>query len=60
MIEEASLGKSHPKYANTISSIGGVYRKIGRYAEALKVYEECRVIEEATLGKSHPDYAITL
>ena len=33
---------------------------MGRYAEALTVYEECRVIQEATLGKSHPNYATTL
>lgn len=33
---------------------------MGKYQQALKMYEECRVIEEVTLGKGHPDYMITL
>ena len=33
---------------------------MGKYSEAMELYEQCREIQETALGKQHPSYATTL
>lgn len=54
------LGKAHPDYGITLSSIGSIYLKIGKYEKALKNYHECLILQDAAFGRIHRNYASTL
>ena len=60
MIQEKTLGKTHPNYAVSLNNIANIFQSMGNYEEALKYFKECLKIQEEVLGKSHPDYAASL
>ena len=43
---EATVGKQHPDYANTVGNMAIVYQKKGEYNRALEMYEEARAVYE--------------
>jgi tetratricopeptide (TPR) repeat protein len=59
-IIEQVLGKNHPVYAATLTSLGGLYTAVGDNAQAESYYLQALRIWEQVLGKDHPDYAQSL
>src|SRR5262249_59525143 len=49
-----------PEVARTLSSLGGLYREQGRYAEAGPLYQRALVIVESALGPDHIRLALPM
>lgn len=56
-IRSQQLGTSHATVANSINSIGRVYRKLGNHERALEYYRQALEIRKTTLGAAHPNVA---
>jgi tetratricopeptide (TPR) repeat protein len=54
------LGADHPSTATSLNNLAGLYRSIGKYSEALPLYERALQIREQQLGADHPNTAISL
>ena len=54
------LGNDHPNIATTLSNIGDIYLKRGKYEQALKKFEKCLEIQMKALGNDDLDITITL
>ncbi len=54
------LGESHPDYATSLNSLGGLYSDLGNYPEAERYYLKSLLIRKEVLGENHPDYATSL
>jgi tetratricopeptide (TPR) repeat protein len=48
-------GRDDPDTLRSMNGLGVCYRKLGRYAEALKLDEEALTLRKAKLGPDHPD-----
>jgi len=59
-IDEASLGKDHPKVAIRLNNLAQLYQATNRLKEAEPLMQRALKIDEASLGKDHPDVAIRL
>jgi len=59
-IQEKVLGKEHPDYANSLHSLGILYREMANYEKAEIFLLEALTIREKVLGKEHPEYAVNL
>jgi len=59
-IDRDYFGESHPKVAICLNSIGLVYAKQGKYAEAIARYEQALQIFWEYHGEVHPDVARVL
>ena len=53
-IREQLFGREHPDVANSLKSLGNVYQREGRSAEALPLYERSLTIIEKSLGPERP------
>jgi tetratricopeptide (TPR) repeat protein/CHAT domain-containing protein len=54
-LAESQFGPNHPKVANALADLGGVYVHQGRYAEAEPLYKRALAIDEKALGPGHAD-----
>ncbi|MBA7674855.1 hypothetical protein ES703_83080 [subsurface metagenome] len=59
-IDEASLGKDHPKVAIRLNNLAQLYKATNRLKEAEPLMQRALKIDEASLGKDHPTVAIRL
>ena len=59
-IEEKRLGPDHPDLAPALNNLGGIYWSLGRYNDALPLYERARKTFERTLDPMHPNVASVL
>jgi tetratricopeptide (TPR) repeat protein len=59
-ISEEQLGANHPDTATSLNNLAGLYKSIGKYPEALPLYERALAISEAQLGAHHPSTATSL
>ncbi|MBN2181110.1 MAG: tetratricopeptide repeat protein [Sedimentisphaerales bacterium] len=59
-IEEASLGKDHPKIAIHLNNLSILYRETNRLKEAEPLMKRALKINEASFGNDHPKIAIPL
>ena len=59
-IQEKTLGKEHPDYAELLNDLGYLYKSMGDYTNTEGYYLEAKAIWERALGKEHPDYALSL
>ena len=53
------LGDDHPDVAMTYNNMAIVYKKQGKYEEALAMYEKALSIKLKKLGDDHPSVAMT-
>jgi tetratricopeptide (TPR) repeat protein len=53
-------GPDHPDVAFVLNSLGVLYKYIGRYDEAERLYRRALAIKENVLGPDHVDVALTL
>jgi len=56
-IDEASLGKDHPKVAIRLNNLALLYQASNRLKEAVPLLQRALKIDEASLGKDHTDVA---
>jgi tetratricopeptide (TPR) repeat protein len=59
-IRRTALGEGHPDYATSLNNLAGLYRAMGRHAEAEPLYKQAMEIRRTALGEGHPDYATSL
>jgi len=59
-IDEASLGKDHPKVTTDLNNLAVLYQDTNRLSEAEPLMKQALAIDEASLGKDHPNMAIDL
>ena len=59
-IRRTALGERHPDYAASLNNLAGLYRAMGRHAEAEPLYLQAMEIRRTALGERHPDYAASL
>ena len=59
-IDEASLGKDHPRVATRLNNLAVLLKVTNRLGEAEPLYRRALAITEASLGKDHPTVAIRL
>lgn len=59
MLREA-LPQNHPTIASALNGLGGVLRRLERYAESEAAYREALAIRLATYGEEHPAVATTI
>ena len=52
---EDVLGPDHPDTLNTRSNLAGAYRSVGRFDEAIELFERVLAEQERVLGPDHPD-----
>ena len=55
---EDVLGPDHPDTLNTRSNLAGAYRSVGRFDEAIELFEQVLAEQERVLGPDHPDTLI--
>ena len=48
-------GVKHPETLRSITNLAATYDRLGRSAEAMKMYEQCLEIRRKVLGSGHPD-----
>ena len=48
------MGPLHPDTATCLNNLAGLYRRMGRYADALPLYERAVAIALPVLGEQHP------
>ena len=56
-IREAALGRDHPDVASTLTNLGVVSLRQGRYGEAESFLQKALAINEKALGQNHPEVA---
>ena len=49
------LGEEHPDTLLSMNNLAVTYRSLGRWNEAVKVFEACLEIKKRVLGEKHPD-----
>ena len=59
-IDEASLGKDHPKVAIRLNNLAALLQATNRLGEAEPLMRRALAIDEASLGKDHPTVASDL
>lgn len=52
--QQANLGDTHPNTLATTTGLGGLYRRLGQFAESEKTFRSAIKGYESTLGKEHP------
>jgi len=57
---EKATDKDNIEYAEAANKLAGLYRSIGNFEKAEKLYRETLEIRKNTLGQTHPDYAVSL
>lgn len=55
-----TLGKQHPQYSISLSTLASLYNKLGQYEKAKSLYAESIAITEQVYGKEHIRYASNL
>jgi len=58
-VVEDVLGPDHPDTLNTRSNLAGAYGDVGRFAEAIELFEQVLADQERVLGPDHPDTLAT-
>jgi tetratricopeptide (TPR) repeat protein len=59
-LAERRHGREHPNVATALNTLGSLYAREHRYAEAEQAYKRALEIREKTLGPDHPDTAASL
>ncbi len=59
-IDEARLGKDHPKVAIRLNNLALLYQATNRLAKAEPLFKRALAIDEASFGKDHPNVATRL
>jgi tetratricopeptide (TPR) repeat protein len=59
-IGEAALGRDHPRVADALEELAGLYEAQGAYRQARPIYERALAIREATSGENDPRNAEAL
>ena len=60
-LEEAEkFGQADRRLARVLINLAGLYRTLGRYAEAEPVYERALAVTEQSFGPKHPTVAMVL
>ncbi|MGH7180085.1 MAG: tetratricopeptide repeat protein, partial [Tepidisphaeraceae bacterium] len=49
------LGRDHSDTISSTHELANSYVSLGRYADAVQLYEQNRTLQEAKLGRDHPD-----
>ena len=52
-IREKALGPEHPKVAQSLNNLAGIYKALGDYARAEPLYKRSLAINEKALGLEH-------
>ena len=55
-----SLGEAQPKVADSDDKLGGLYRREGKYVEAVQQYQKSEAIREKQFGRGRPQVAQSL
>lgn len=58
-----ALDLSNPKedvYVSALNNQGLVYRNLGQFEKAERIFSELKVLDSAAIGTTHPDYAVTV
>ena len=59
-LAERRHGREHPNVATALNTLGSLYAREHRYAEAEQAYKRALEIREKTLGPDHPDTVASL
>lgn len=59
-LAERRHGHDHPAVATALTTLGGLYAREHRFAEAERAYKRALDIREKTLGPNHPDTLASL
>jgi tetratricopeptide (TPR) repeat protein len=59
-VTEKAFGRDHPDVAQALNSLATVYGRLGRNADAERLYKRSVATFEKTLGPNHPDLADVL
>jgi len=54
-VVEGVLGADHPYTLNTRNNLAGAYESVGRFGEAIELFERVLAERERVLGADHPD-----
>jgi CHAT domain-containing protein/Tfp pilus assembly protein PilF len=55
-LKKEVYGVNHIEYANTLTSLGNLYKKMGRFAEAEPLYAQSIAIRKVATGEKNPEY----
>ena len=58
-VVEGVLGPDHPVTLTTRNNLAGAYRSVGRFGEAIELFERVLADQERVLGPDHPDTLAT-
>ena len=53
------MGSDHPDTLTTRNNLAGAYRSVGRFGEAIELFERVLFERERVLGPDHPDTLTT-
>ncbi|TNE63460.1 MAG: tetratricopeptide repeat protein, partial [Bacteroidetes bacterium] len=59
-LQQEVQGKENADYAASLTGLGNVYWRTGRYEQAEPLYREAKDIRERVLGRDHPAFANAL
>ena len=58
--KEAPPTENHPRYADCLNNLAGLYQAMGAYEQALPLYQRTLKIIEKSLGPEHPHAVVTI